>query len=138
MLHNSLVVINNGLAFAYVNMHSLVQKVMEGPGDWRIFWWNVRAAKLRCWLISHPGRVLQVCPGSDPPSGRCNHYIQSVFVSLHYMMYLFTSENQALFFFIFYFLQRGEEYLLHFPPSVKGAYSILSIHSIRADCSCYC
>uniref|UniRef100_A0A8B9E522 Uncharacterized protein n=1 Tax=Anser cygnoides TaxID=8845 RepID=A0A8B9E522_ANSCY len=55
----------------------------------------------------------------------------SVFVSLHYMMYLITSENQALIFFIFYFLQRGEEYLLHFPPSVKGAYSILSIHSIQ-------
>lgn len=138
MLHNSLVVINNGLA--YVNLHFLVQKVMEGPGDRRMFWWNVGAARLQCWFISHPDCVLQVCPGSGPTAG-CATIISRVYLLPYTIWCTFSPwQIRPWFFFnliLFYFLQRGEEYFLHFPPSVKGGnvYSILSIRRICADCA---
>lgn len=37
MLHGSLQVINNGLAFAYVNMHSPAQEITEGLADLKMY-----------------------------------------------------------------------------------------------------
>lgn len=110
MLHNSLVVINNVLAFAYVNMHFLVQKVMEGPADRRMFWWNVGAARLQCWFSSHPDCVLQVYPGSGPTAG-CATIISRVYL-LPYTIWCTFSPWQIrpwFFCFLILFFYKGEK-----------------------------